>query len=516
VFAGVLPFALACAAAAEAPPSEDDVVAAGRRLYREGRDESGRAVSALVQGDVPVLGTQVTCESCHGRSGMGAIESGRIPSALAGPLLFAADAQRKRAAYSESTLALALRNGVDPAGRSLDPLMPRYRLGDRDVAALAAYLRQLGAAPSPGVGPTSVRLATVVAGDVTTNEERAVLDVLEPFVADRNRSGPQRLRGGHAPGQKKETFRQWSLDVWRLSGPPERWRAQMETRYHERPVFAVVSGLAAGSWQPIHEFCEAQEVVCLLPNADLAPVDDRSFYSLYFSRGLSLEAQILASELLASGRGADVLQLVVGGAPGPAGAAERLGRDLERGGGRARLLVVEDGPGTDALARAISGPSSAVVVWLPRGVVRRLEASAGTGVPPLLFSSTLLEADWDAVPGPLRGRSQLVHLFKLPGDPDPQLERFRAWAADRGVPRRHERLQAQTFFAGLAAAEGIKHIGRYPNREYLMDLLDHASNLATYLPLYPRPGFGPGQRVLTRGGYVVDLSGRRAPIWMVP
>jgi hypothetical protein len=29
-------------------------------------------------------------------------------------------------------------------------------------------------------------------------------------------------------------------------------------------------------------------------------------------------------------------------------------------------------------------------------------------------------------------------------------------------------------------------------------------------------GLTPGQRVLSRGGYVVDLSGRVEPIWRVP
>jgi len=519
VRAGALAVILAIAfadASVSQGSAADDLVAAGQRLYREGRNDSGEAVSAVVQGDVPVIGTQVTCQSCHGRSGMGAIESGRVPSVLAGPLLFAPDAQRRRPGYTETSLAQALREGIDPAGQALDPLMPRFRLGDRDVAALAAYLRQLGAAPAPGVGPTSVRLATVVAGAVPPDEERAMLDVLEAFVADRNRSGPQRLRGGHAPGQAKETFRAWELDVWRLGGPSTTWRTQLAARYRERPAFAVVSGLAAEGWQPIHDFCEAEEVACLLPNADQAPSGTRGFYSLYFSEGLGLEAEILASELLASGRGADVLQMASGSAPGAADAAERLGRALERRGGHARTEFVPDEPAGDAaLSRAISTPASAVVVWVGRNAVRRLEAAGGSE-PPLHFSSTLLEADWNAVPAALRGRSQLAHLLRLPGAPDPPRERFRAWAAGRGVSRRHERVQAQTFFACLATAESIKHVGRYPSREYLMDLLDHASNLAAYLPLYPRPGFGPGQRVLNRGGYLVDLSGRRGPAWVVP
>ena len=44
-------------------PSAD----AGRRMYLEGIRPSGEPMTAIVAGDVPVLGTQFSCESCHGR-----------------------------------------------------------------------------------------------------------------------------------------------------------------------------------------------------------------------------------------------------------------------------------------------------------------------------------------------------------------------------------------------------------------------------------------------------------------
>jgi ABC-type branched-subunit amino acid transport system substrate-binding protein/mono/diheme cytochrome c family protein len=495
-------------------------VAAGRRLYREGLSTSGHPVEALVQGDVPVLGTQMTCQSCHRRSGMGAIEGGRIPSALVGPVLFAPEPQRRRPAYSEATLARALREGIDPAGRPIDPLMPRFRLEDRDVAALAAYLRQLGAAPSPGVGPASLRLATLVAGDVVPDVQQATLDVVKAFVADRNRSGPQRLRGGHAPGQPKETFREWSLDVWRVGGPPESWRAQIETHYRERPAFALVGGVASGTWQPIHDFCEAEQMPCLLPDADLPPADEGGFYSFYFSRGLRLEAEIIAAALAAEGLATNVVAVVEGGPGSPSDeAAATLARALERRGGRLRTLDAgrPSTPGA-ALARAIGKEASAIVLWLKADGVRALAADleVGSGAPPIFLSSTLLGAKWDDMPAAIRSRARVVHLSSLPGEPDPALQRFRAWARAKGLQIREERHQAHAYFAWLAFAESTKHMGRFMYRDYLLDLLDHASNLTAYLPLYLRAGLTPGQRVLSRGGYVVDLSGRLKPVWLVP
>jgi len=514
-------FALAFAGmAASRGPVAGDLEAAGERLYREGELVSGVAISAMVQGDVPLSGTQVTCQSCHGRSGMGTIESGRIPPALAGPLLFAPDVQRHRPAYSEATLARAVRAGIDSAGQPLDPLMPRFQLDDRDMAALAAYLRQLGATPSPGVGPDSLRLATVIAGDVEPDVEQAVLDVIEAFIAARNRSGPQRLRGGRAPEDTRETYREWSLDVWRLSGPPGSWRAQLETYYQEHPVFALVGGVGTGTWQPIHDFCEAVQMPCLLPDTDLPPADDGSFYSYYFSRGLRLEAEIIAAALAAEGLSADVVA-VVDGKPGSPSveAAAALARAVERHGGQTRTLDMRHEPGPDAtLAQIVANGTSAVVLWLDVAGLRRLAADPefSSGTAPVFLSSSLLGANREEVPATLRSRSRLVLLTALPGEPDPSLQRFRAWARGQGIPVREERHQALAYFACMAFADSTKHAGLYLSRDYLLDLLNHASTLTAYLPLYLRAGITPGQRVLSRGGYLIDLSGHHEPAWLVP
>lgn len=512
--AGFLLLALGAAAAAAAP-EVPGLVAAGQRLYGEGRDLSGEPLRATVQGDVPVLGTQVTCRSCHGRSGMGTIEGGRIPAPLAGRLLFAPNEQRRRPAYTADTLARALRDGVDAAGRPLDPLMPRYRLGERDLDALVAYLRQLGAARAPGVQPGRLRIATVVAGDVDPGVESAVHEVMQAYVDARNRSGPQRLRGGHFPGQWKEGFIEWTLEIWRLRGPSEGWRAQLEARERAQPVFALVGGLAAEAWQPIHDFCEAARMPCLLPDTDLPPAESVGFYSLYYSRGLRLEAQIVAAALAAQGRHGDVLAVVEGDARSPsAAAAGSLAQALASRGGSMRRLDARDGAAS--LARA--EPASAIVLWLGAQGVRTLaEPLAATSASaPLMLSSTMLGARWADLPASARARGSVVHLTALPEERDPALARFRAWARARGLHLREERHQALAYFAMLAFAEGTKHTTIYLSRDYLLDLLEHASTLTTYLPLYRRAGMTPGQRELSRGGYLVDLSGRREAVWQVP
>jgi len=502
---------------------KDDRITAGQRLYREGRGVSGAAITAMVQGDVPLSGTQMTCQSCHGRSGMGTIESGRIPPGITGPLLFAPDKrtrdQRRRPAYTEKTLARAIRKGVDAAGKPLDPLMPRFQLGDRDVAALAAYLRQLGTVPSPGVGSDSLRLATLIAGDVDPAVVQAELDVIKAFVATRNRSGRQRLRGGHAPGDKREIFRKWSLDIWRLQGPPGSWRAQIATHYRKRPVFAMIGGLAAGSWQPVHEFCEARQMPCMLPDIDLPPADESGFYSFYFSRGLRLEAEIIASELKAKGLAGNVLSIVDGNDKNTPSvmAAAAFEQAITRRTGQVQTLDMR----RDSVQELLAGnqsklKSSAIVLWLNAAGLQKLAAKGMQSEVPAFLSSTLLDSHWDKIPATLRSRAMLVHLSALPDEPDPSLQRFRAWARVRHVSIRHVRHQALAYFACLAFAESTKHAGLYLSRDYVLDLLNHSSTLTAYLPLYTRAGITPGQRVLSRGGYLVDLAGGARPLWVVP
>ena len=73
---------------------------------------------------------------------------------------------RQRPAYTDQTLARAMRDGIDPTGRAFEPAMPRFDLDDHHMAALIAYLMTLQAEPSEGVTVDEIQFATVVAGAV--------------------------------------------------------------------------------------------------------------------------------------------------------------------------------------------------------------------------------------------------------------------------------------------------------------------------------------------------------------
>ena len=79
-------------------------VDAGQRMYREGILLSGDPMTAIVAGDVPIIGTQFSCESCHGRSGMGAAEGAYVVPPTAAQFLFVESPQPKRPAYDAESL----------------------------------------------------------------------------------------------------------------------------------------------------------------------------------------------------------------------------------------------------------------------------------------------------------------------------------------------------------------------------------------------------------------------------
>ena len=481
-------------------------VDAGRQMYREGILPSGEPMTAIVAGDVPVLGTQFSCESCHGRSGMGAAEGKYIVPAIAGQFLFAPSPQPARPAYTQESLARLLRDGVTPGGRELGELMPLYKLTDDEVAAMATYLAGLSSVTSPGVDDKFIRFAIVITDDVSAEERDAVLAVLNTFVEEKNRNTrneSERWDRGNTPESRLPTVhRDWVVEEWTLTGPSETWNEQLEKRYRDAPVFGMLGGLSNSPWGPISNFCERNEIPCLFPGTDLADAEKGDFYTLYYSHGLNLEAGLIAHHL-AEQSVSNVIQVFCGA--GPAQAAAGLRGLLE-----SKQVSVEDvefdcrnAPPADFAERMASAPDTALVLWLaPEHVAGIADTLPPTSV---YVSSTLLDSEFDgpvlSIPGPVF----VAHPFRLPGKFDPALARFSAWATTRGIELSAPRRQSEVFFACLALKDAIAHMGRYFIRDYALDTLDHAQSLVAYLPFYPRPTLGPQQRFMNKGGYVLPI-----------
>ncbi len=495
-----------------------DIPDPGARLYRDGRLASGEPLRATVGEGVEVAGAQAACARCHRRSGLGGSEGSRSIRPIAGRLLFEppdpASLPRSRTAvprpvYDRAALARALREGVDPTGRRLDPLMPRYELGDEAVAQLEAHLRSLAPATQPGVSDAEIHFATVVAPDVDPAKSRAMLDVLHTFFADKNagtRSEVRRKAAGAMRMQK--AYRRWALHVWELAGPPDTWRAQLEAHYARQPVFALLGGIGAGTWRPVHEFCEGREIPCLFPDVDFPVVSGENHYSIYYSRGVTLEAEVLATHLA--------------GGTEPIGPVFQVFRGEALGGGPARTLreaLARRGIATvDRIPRE-AVPSSAfwrdllreaqgrpLVLWLDGDELAELPGVDEAPPAGIYLSASLLAMRRPPLPGSWLEHTRLAWPFAItPGWEEP-LVRMKLWLRARNIPVGDERAQANAYFAASTVGEVLMEMVDNFSRDYLIERIEHMTGRSLFPSVYPRLSLGPGQRFASKGAYVARFS----------
>jgi len=304
---------LAFVAHAESPPSaSSSEVELGRRIYMEGISASGQPLQEKRTGTDHAGGAIAACETCHRRSGMGSLEGNIVITPINGRFLFATDENRPIALvdprapknvtrahtpYTDDSFAKALREGLNAEGNPMSPLMPKYDLSDAEVKAVMAYLRQLSSELSPGVGEDTLRFATIVTPGVDPKKSEAMLAMMRTAFLQRNASqenysGRMRMPIDLIP----RTLRNWELSVWELKGEPDTWGAQLAEKYSKEPVFAVISGISNTTWAPVHEFCQREKVPCLLPSVVLTP-QESAYYPFYYSRGVALEADVLARHL---------------------------------------------------------------------------------------------------------------------------------------------------------------------------------------------------------------------------
>jgi cytochrome oxidase Cu insertion factor (SCO1/SenC/PrrC family) len=505
----------------------------GERIYRDGLLPSGRPLSAL-QGGTLAEGAHLACASCHRRSGFGSSEGGVYVPRVTGPTLFQPrqlrradlfrnlyqEAQPKpygervrdprlRPAYTRETLATALREGRDPIGRQLDPLMPRYRLSEDEVGQLADYLEGLGAAPSPGVDEETIHFATVVTDGVEPGRRKAMLDVLEGYVRWKNAEthhSSQRL--GFSPWYRDEfhgSYREWRLHVWELHGPASTWPSQLAAYSAAQPVFAVLSGIGEGSWRPIHDFCERAEVPCLFPNTDL-PVVEPGAWSLYLSPGLTVEAQALAASL-PKGRIVQVYRDVDEGRIPARALREALGNRLKE------RAVPAGQPLTPAFWQRLSRETrpEVLVLWLGSGDAATLAPAAGsfTSVRQIVLSYSLLGETEPDFPAGLREKVRLTWRFAAPGHEEPLIYRVRAWMRARRIEtasERYERLQLNTWFALAVTDHALVHLVENFSRDFFVESVEEETENALSPGVFPSLTLGPGQRFASKGSSVVRLA----------
>ncbi|MGU7769084.1 c-type cytochrome [Burkholderia sp. MR1-5-21] len=501
-------------------------VDAGEAIFQRGVLGSGEALEAVHNDGVRLQGAAAACVNCHRRSGLGSKEGNstippitwrylvhpRAQSAEDLDIPYVPGMHTDREPYTEESLARAVREGVDSEGRPLGSLMPHYTLDDADMAALTAYLKHLDQRKPSGVTDTVLHFATIITPDADPVKRAGMLDVLQHYFADKNA-----FPIGSTPplrSTRKMMFmvnRRWELHVWQLTGPPDTWHQQLTQYLSQQPVLAVISGLGGRNWAPVHDFCEQEAVPCLFPNVEVPVETDHDFYSVYFSRGVLLEADLIAKRILDE----------AGARPAPK-AVKTVWQVYRTGDNGAR--------GAQALAAALKGrgiavsnhalaPSESVahalhrmprddvlVLWL-----RPPDVAALDHVPPgsdTVFMSGLLGGlDNTPLPTSWRGVTRIAYPFDLPEGRRVRVDYAFGWFTIRQIPMVAPQVQADTYLACGLLAETLSHVVDAFVREYLVERIQDMLERRILTGYYPRLTLAPGQHVASKGGYLVRFGG---------
>ena len=478
----------------------------GKHVYLRGTSPSGPAITALLaKTDTEVPASVLTCGSCHGYDGRGKPEGGVVPSnitweALTKPYGITHPSGRHHPPYTERLLERAITMGIDPAGNQLHVTMPRFQMSHQDLAALIAYLKQLGKSLDPGLTETTIEVGTILPRDRRLSEtSRAVRAVLEGYFEEVNQAG------GIYNRRIVLRFSD-SLD------PSEEGIKAVRTFLEKERPFALTSSFMAGADEEITALVQDQEIplvgaFTLDPQLG-SPLNRYVFY-------------LLVSGLKEQGRALAVFAAKQYAAKNPPTA-----------------IIHADEKTAHAVAHAIltecrrSGWDAVEDLGVSRGqldaaqLARRLREKAteivfflGPSAAASVFLQEAQSLDWDPivlVPGSLAGDELFAvpvsfdgRIFlsfpSLPSAQTPEgMVEYRSLTRARKVPYQHMATQLTALSSAKVLVEGLKRTGKHINREKLIEALEGLYEFKTGFTAAVT--YGPNRRVGALGAYIVSLD----------
>jgi len=521
--------------------SRGEALRMGERMYRDGILPSGEPLTAMVKGDIPMEGHQFTCANCHQRSGFGSMEGTIRTPPINSAQLYAPLSKFKgvpvrrrseailetelyRPAYTDETLARAMRTGQDPAGRQMDSTMPVYFLNDRDMDILVFYLKNLSTGLEAGVTDTDLHFATIITDEVSTADREAMLVPLQYYI-NNWRISRQMERGARAGGFVQEgeahELRRSSLAVWDLKGPSDTWRTQLEDYYRREPVFALLGGITTREWAPIHKFCEDHKVPAIFPITDFPVTSDVGSYTFYLSKGLYQEGEAAARYLHRKEdmpKELSIVQVFRDDRAGRtlSGAFEETWVRLGHGAPENRMLAGKEAPNAGfwkGIAEKNSG-HRVVLVWLDAAAFPGLDilTSSSRSTPDMIFaSSSLLGSRMYSLPEKQRPYVYLTFPYSLPQESRIYKTNIATALKKNNIPVTNPDITFKMYSLFSILSGPLSRMRTYVYRDYFIELLEATSDMSMTPVVYPRISFGTGQRYASKGCYIIQLSGGPEP-----
>jgi hypothetical protein len=519
--------------------SRAEIIQLGERMYRNGILPSGKPMEAFIRGDVEVDSTAFSCSSCHLRAGLGSYEGGVVTPPTTGKKLYkpyrrppslgdkADDGGRyiyaktviERPAYTRETLAHAMRFGVDPAGQVFNDVMPRYPLSDRDMDILIRYLEELSAEPSPGASETLFKFATIISDDVSPEDRQGLLIPLQRFIDrknDQKKMYDEFIKFGYAPTPEMQfAFRNATLDIWELKGGTETWASQLAEYQKRNPVFAVLGGISYQDWHPVHDFCEAERLPCLFPITDFPVVSETGWYTYYFNKGYAQEGEAAArylNRLDSISKQTAILQIVQ---DTPAGKAladgfQKNWKEVERPDVMTITLAGSQIGDNSFMKKLLEKHRPEVLLlWADASVLKGLPdlVTKLSGSKMLFMSSTYLGKQTATIADSVRNNVFITFPYRLKPYVGPKTGGYDSktpiFTTARSFGERRV-FSRSTTMLNQATLQGLNLIYDNLYRDHLFDVM--SMQMDVVVQDYERLSFGPGQRYVSKGCYIIQLG----------
>jgi hypothetical protein len=284
----------------------------------------------------------------------------------------------------------------------------------------------------------------------------------------------------------------------------------------------LIGGLGGSSWRPVHEFSERFEVPTVFPQVDLPVLTGTDNYTFYFSRGVALEAEVLAKFLRAQSDPGKIVQVYRRDETSATAASAFRAALGAVAGGTLEDQVLDAAPDEAFWRTVASTKPGALVLWLGPQDLEGLQSLGSAGTPPVYLSFSLLGGKRPSAAIKAGADLRLVYPSDLPPRHDARLLRNKLWLHNKGLPLTDETVQVNTQFAMTVVSDVLGHIGDNFSRDYFVERIEHVVAQTPMSSVFAQVSLGPGQRFASKGSSIVQLMDGDKPAakalsdWIVP
>jgi len=473
----------------------------GKAFYLRGESSSGQEITAMM-GEIEVPSTTLTCSGCHGARGEGKTEGGVTAgniswSDLTKPYGHAHEAGRKHPAFSETSFVRTVTGGIDPAGNKLSVAMPTYRMPLQDMSDLLAYLKRIETDFDPGVSETSIVIGTLLPDKTAlTGLAQAMEDVLQAYFAEVN------SRGG---------IYNRKIELRLMHGDTTSTLTNMKHLIDDEQVFAIVSGLTAGSEEGIAALSKGSEVPfigpsTLLPQRGL-PVNRYVFYLL---PGLKEQARTLVSFAARKTDPKSRVAIICPDSDFSRGIAKSIEDQANKLGWTTitRVYYQRDKFNSAQYVAELKQQGIDTVFHLGSGADTGAlfkDAEAAGWSPAVYLLGTLVGRNITELV-PVKMKDKVFLAFPtIPADISAAgAAEYSALLEKNKLASTHAAAQVSAIAAARILVHGLELCGKDVSRERLVTTLEGLYEFDT--GLMPRVTFGPNRRIGVLGAYIVTID----------